>query len=53
MIGNVAIIIKNFLYQYLMLVLVIPQMVSLLLHETEAQPRSSVNNKDIIQVNGV
>ena len=36
-------------------VLVIPQksMVSLLLHETEAQPRSNVNNKDTIQVNGV
>ena len=48
MIGNVAIIIKNFLYQYLMLVLVIPQMVSLLLQETEAQLRSSVNNKDTI-----
>ena len=52
-IGNVAIIIKNFLYQYLMLVLIIPQMISLLLHETEAQLRSSVNNKDTIQVNGV
>ena len=25
-------------------------MVSLLLHETEAQPRSSVNNKDTIRV---